>query len=121
MAEAAVGTGKLTDLAVNAGKLAENSVNTTKIVDGQVKAVDVGAAIVRTAVDTGVPTGTTTQETASCVGSERLLGGGGGWSGALAGAATLKASLPVGNTWVAQGTNNSGGNLDFTAYALCLQ
>jgi hypothetical protein len=49
-----------------------------------------------------------------------LLSGGGSWSGALGLATLIKATFPVGNSWVAQGTNNSGSTLDFTAYALCL-
>ena len=84
-------------------------------------ATKLGTAIVRSAIDENIPTATTSQVSLNCPGSERLLSGGGSWSGALSAAATLKASYPVGNSWVVQGTNNSGGNLNFTVWALCLQ
>lgn len=102
-------------------QIAADAVTSGKIQNGQILGTELGPVIIRTNVDTAVPTATSTQAAAACVGTERLLSGGGGWSGALAASDLIKASFPVGNTWVAQGTNNSGVNLDFTAYALCLQ
>jgi hypothetical protein len=121
LADKAVTTAKLLDSAVTNEKLAANAVTSGKIQDGQILASDLGPVIIRTAVDTGVPTATSTQVVAICLGTERLLSGGGSWSGALAKVDLIKASFPAGNSWVAQGTNNSGEPLDFTAYALCLQ
>jgi hypothetical protein len=122
LADKAVTTAKLADLGVTTGKLADNSVNSAKIIDGQVVATDLGATVIRTsAPDVGVPLNTSSQVTASCVGTEKLLSGGGLWSGSNTLDAQLRASYPVGNTWVAQGRNNQATALDFTAYAICLQ
>ena len=116
----AVNNGRLANNAVNNGKLADNAVTSNKIQDGQVLAADLGPINVKTAVATESKTGSI-QVAVSCGSGERLISGGGLWSGSNTTDAQLRASFPSGNNWVAQGNNNSGGPLDFTAYALCLQ
>jgi hypothetical protein len=101
-----------------------------------------GAASVtyRRVTDSGIPNGSSIGLNAQCQPGEKLIGGGAGWvqlgaspnydqsdqlSADGPGIATASnTATPVAdgqqpNVWHASGKNESGGNRDFTAYAVC--
>ena len=125
IADNAVATAKIADNAVGTAKIADAAVSTAKIAGGAITGAKLGGVRVAQNTTTDVTSGTGVQEPQTCTGTERVLSGGGFWSGSLSQNATLKASAPVGGGtigWQAQGFNLSGDNtLDFTGYALCLQ
>jgi hypothetical protein len=121
IADTAVTTGKLADLAVNSAKLGDNAVTSAKILNGEVRAGDLGALTLRTAVDADVPTGGSSLVFSNCAAGERAISGGAQWSGTNPQNVGLQALIPSGLLWAARGRNQTGANRDFSVYAWCLQ
>ena len=127
----AVTTDKISDGSVSNQDLETNSVSSSKVQDNSLTASDLAANSVNsselgnvvTRVNVvNVPAGTQGAVLVSCLASETLLGGGGGFDGQIAGA-TLQRSDRVLSTqsWRVDGQNFSGAARPLYARVICLQ
>src|ERR671925_668377 len=102
LADGAVTTDKLGDQAVTSGKLSPNAVTATKL-----------STVVRES-SMNVPNGTTALVSVACDPGEKVLGGGGGWSGGFNNAQAAAThivhtfKLSGAEAWRVRGYNNSG-------------
>jgi hypothetical protein len=128
----AVTVSKLRAGAVTAPKIARGAVGTAAIAANSVTRADLQAAArvpsvaVRTSVIAGAANGTVNQAVATCNQGETLIAGGGGVTSAPAVGAAVLSSRPE----LAPGTatparwqvimgNQSGGTIEFQAFAVC--
>src|SRR5919108_732852 len=114
IADGAVTTDKLGDQAVTSGKLSPNAVTATKL-----------STVVRES-SMNVPNGTTALVSVACDPGEKVLGGGGVWSGGFNNAQAAAThivhtfKLSGAEEWRVRGYNNSGTDRTLTARAICL-
>jgi hypothetical protein len=128
----AITVSKLRSGSVTAAKLARGAVGTAAIANNSVTRADLQAAarvpttVLRTSVIAGATNGTIQQTAASCNSGETLIAGGGGIVSAPVAGASVLISRPEANPgqavpvrWLVVMSNNSGGTIQFQAYAVC--
>ena len=122
IAAGAIDGGKIEAGAVGNAKIAGNAVSSDKIGDNQVRTGELGQVIVRKSAAV-VPTGTSGLVSVSCDTGEQLLSGGGFFNGVDQAGKSIQASYPADGpqTWFVVGRNDTGGNQELVARALCLE
>jgi hypothetical protein len=144
-----IGSKQIKKNAVNSAKVKDRSLKAADFQEGQLPAGPQGlqgakgdqgapgatSVIARTAVQTGIGTGTQSTDSVSCEAGEHLVGGGAGFvvsgTNAYDFPAKLHGSVPTGANgkpvldaaeaagWRASATNETGATRDFVVVALC--
>ena len=102
-------------------KIGPAAIGRDEIGTGQVAAAELGTVVKRTQPE-GLSPNQAGTAIASCEPGERLISGGGDWTGGGGHPFPLWRSSPEGdNAWAVRGLNSSGLDASLIAYALCLK
>lgn len=110
--------------AETASSVAANGVNAQAIASGAVTAEKLADATIRFGTATSVPAGETRLVAASCDAGEKLLSGGGVWSGVSNATDVTQLhvvhAFPSGSSWETRVYNGGAAARNFTPRAVCL-